>query len=225
MGEAQKKDIPLRLIEAAFACITEAGFAATSVSQIARAAGVDRSTFYHYFEGKDDLVLNGCIRHIVGSYPKLVGAVVVDRFETDIWFLYKHVEAHANFYQSINRDPFGRIFWNELIAEIESRCFPIEAGPTAQTHAFYSSPIDDFSRCSYHVSVMSVVFGFLKWWLPQIERDESHSVYAGAIRALRGIRSVHVTAHEPSVPHSRSDSSGTRGWESASPLIRTHPHG
>jgi len=222
MGHDEKKSIPHRLVEAAFACITEEGFAAASVSQIARLAGVDRSTFYHYFEGKDDLVLNGCIRHIVGSYPAQTGAVVVDRFETDIWFLYQHVGENAHFYRSIDADPFGKRFWRELVAEIELRCFPIEAISLPTHHDAEPKTEGSFSTCAYHVSVMSVIFGFLQWWLPQIERYESHKVYAGAISAVRGIRAVHATLPQPSRP---TTTANTRGWESHTPLVQPQSHG
>lgn len=221
MGDAGNKSIPHRLIEAAFACITEMGFAGTSVSQIAKAAGVDRSSFYHYFESKDDLVLNGCIRHILGVHADLPGAVVIDRFETDIWFLYRHVEEHATFYRSIDKDPFGKVFWNELMAELELRCFPIKAANARGAHA-YNAPPGCSPICGYNISVMSVVFGFLRWWLPKIEHYESLTVFASAIRALRGIRAVHTPPQSPPAPSTMNQ---TRGWESSAPIIQTQPHG
>lgn len=45
-----------RVVSAALDLFTEQGFDATSVEQIAKAAGVSRSTFFRQFGGKDDVV-------------------------------------------------------------------------------------------------------------------------------------------------------------------------
>lgn len=44
------------IVAAAMAAFTERGFDATSMDDVARAAGVSRRTIYRYFETKDDLV-------------------------------------------------------------------------------------------------------------------------------------------------------------------------
>jgi AcrR family transcriptional regulator len=42
-----------RIVTALADCIAERGFAATTVTQIAKAAGVSRATFYQHFDGKE----------------------------------------------------------------------------------------------------------------------------------------------------------------------------
>ena len=49
-------DVRSRLVEAAFARFTADGFEATTVDQIADAAGVSRRTFFRYFDTKEDVV-------------------------------------------------------------------------------------------------------------------------------------------------------------------------
>jgi AcrR family transcriptional regulator len=49
-------DVRSRLVEAAFARFTTDGFEATTVDQIADAAGVSRRTFFRYFDTKEDVV-------------------------------------------------------------------------------------------------------------------------------------------------------------------------
>jgi AcrR family transcriptional regulator len=49
-------DVRSRLVEAAFARFTTEGFEATTVDQIADAAGVSRRTFFRYFDTKEDVV-------------------------------------------------------------------------------------------------------------------------------------------------------------------------
>ena len=48
---------PAEIAEAALSLFAEAGFSATSVSAIARRAGVTKGTVYLYFESKEDLFL------------------------------------------------------------------------------------------------------------------------------------------------------------------------
>ncbi|MDP2300077.1 MAG: TetR/AcrR family transcriptional regulator [Coriobacteriia bacterium] len=59
MSVRQRKDPEVRraeLVAAAAALFSERGVAATTVSDIVRAAGVAQGTFYLYFDSKDDIV-------------------------------------------------------------------------------------------------------------------------------------------------------------------------
>lgn len=47
------------LVEALIGLCSESGYAAVSVADVARRAGVNRATFYLHFEGKDDLLERG----------------------------------------------------------------------------------------------------------------------------------------------------------------------
>lgn len=56
--EATQEQTRLRLIEAAWQHIAERGFAATTVRDIARAAGYTQGAFYSNFSSKEDLLLD-----------------------------------------------------------------------------------------------------------------------------------------------------------------------
>jgi len=48
---------PAEIMEAALATFTNQGFRATTLDQVAEAAGVTKGAIYHYFKGKEDLLL------------------------------------------------------------------------------------------------------------------------------------------------------------------------
>src|SRR3970282_549251 len=52
-----------RILDAAKAQVLERGFAATSVDDIQRAAGISRGTFFYHFPSKDDLARALIERH------------------------------------------------------------------------------------------------------------------------------------------------------------------
>lgn len=56
MNELDPQAATTRVIAAALDLFAEQGFEATSVEQIAKAAGVSRSTFFRQFGGKDDVI-------------------------------------------------------------------------------------------------------------------------------------------------------------------------
>lgn len=51
----QTKDVRSKLLDAALTLIRRQGFAATSVDEICRAAGVTKGAFFHHFRSKEDL--------------------------------------------------------------------------------------------------------------------------------------------------------------------------
>ena len=46
-----------KILQAAYGCFLKYGISKTSMSDIAREAGVSKSTIYYYFSGKDDLII------------------------------------------------------------------------------------------------------------------------------------------------------------------------
>ena len=52
-----RTDARTKLLDAAFAVIRRNGYAATSVDELCRAAGVTKGAFFHHFKTKDDLAV------------------------------------------------------------------------------------------------------------------------------------------------------------------------
>ncbi len=74
--ERKKAQTRLRLQEQALRLFTERGYEATTVEQIAAAAGVSHMTFFRYFPTKEDAVLSD-------SYDPLLVAAIRSRPRTD----------------------------------------------------------------------------------------------------------------------------------------------
>ena len=56
-GPAPKRDARTKLLDAAIQVIRAKGYAATSVDDLCRAAGVTKGAFFHHFASKDDLAV------------------------------------------------------------------------------------------------------------------------------------------------------------------------
>ncbi len=59
---AAPPDTPGRILDAAFACISDVGLGRTTVEDVARAAGLARQTIYRYFPSKDQLMMSLILR-------------------------------------------------------------------------------------------------------------------------------------------------------------------
>jgi len=74
----RRKDArPAEIVEAALACFTERGFAATRLEDVAQRAGVTRGTLYLYFPGKQELfeaVVKQSIVPLLARAEAMVGA-------------------------------------------------------------------------------------------------------------------------------------------------------
>ncbi len=55
--EEKKQDTVNRIIDAALRLFSEKGYEATTVAEIAEAAGVAKGTFFNYFKAKEDLLI------------------------------------------------------------------------------------------------------------------------------------------------------------------------
>jgi AcrR family transcriptional regulator len=68
LTEAKQESVRTTIGDHALKLFSERGYEATTVDDIARAAGIGRRTFFRYFDGKDDVVLwrfDQFARHVV----------------------------------------------------------------------------------------------------------------------------------------------------------------
>ncbi len=88
---------PMEIMVTALQIFSQRGFRATTLDQVAQAAGVTKGAIYHYFEGKEDLLLQS-LRHwientfqalrdreIEESGPASARLRLVIRYMWDIW--------------------------------------------------------------------------------------------------------------------------------------------
>jgi len=78
LREVQRETTRLSIVQAAGSCFRRQGFAATTVEDIAQAAGTTRTTFYGHFKGKADVVAalgESIVRETYLLYDELEAAV------------------------------------------------------------------------------------------------------------------------------------------------------
>jgi AcrR family transcriptional regulator len=71
----RKEERAPEILDAALACFSEKGFAATRMDDIARRAGISKGTIYLYFESKET-VFKALAQRMVGSRMGEIGAAV-----------------------------------------------------------------------------------------------------------------------------------------------------
>src|ERR1700740_630418 len=73
--ERRKQARAPEILDAALACFSEKGFAATRMEDIARRAGISKGTIYLYFDSKQ-AVFKALAQRVVGSRVAEIGALV-----------------------------------------------------------------------------------------------------------------------------------------------------
>ncbi len=114
--EQKKQQTRKAIIDAAIRLFTEKGFEQTSMSELARAAGVGKGTIYGYFKAKEEIFLAYCEAEIEFAFAALdrkldEQAPLVDQ-------LVAQTIGQITFVTS-NRE-FGRIFAREMVFPGES---------------------------------------------------------------------------------------------------------
>jgi AcrR family transcriptional regulator len=72
LRERNRRETLRRIADVAMELFVASGFEATTLDEIAAAAGISRRTFFHYFKSKDDLLL----AHVEGYADALKAAVL-----------------------------------------------------------------------------------------------------------------------------------------------------
>jgi len=90
--QEKKAEKKLRIREAAIRVLAKNGYYGTTVSQIARAAGVADGTLYLYFDNKDDLLLE-IIDELTGQFME-EGRVILEREASPLDRLRRFAELH-----------------------------------------------------------------------------------------------------------------------------------
>lgn len=58
LRERKRRETHARVVDAGICLFVEKGYEATTIDEIAAAAGISRRTFFHYFDSKDDILLS-----------------------------------------------------------------------------------------------------------------------------------------------------------------------
>lgn len=159
---------PLHLEEVAFGLFASKGFEATTVDDIATAAGIGRRTFFRYFESKNDVVWGSFAEHLDYMRQRFaecppdqplmdaVRTVVVDfnRFDPD------EVPWHRRRMELILRVPALQAHstlryaaWREVVAEFAARRLGMSGGdlvPQALAYAALGAALAAYEHWLAH---------------------------------------------------------------------------
>ena len=119
-----RKETMKKISEAAFSLIAEQGFEATSISQIAKEAGISKGLLYNYYESKEQLLgvlVNNAFSHgdevvasILDSDPLVVMKNLIHWFfkemreHPDSWRLITEVTLKIDKYKFVHDLPFKK---------------------------------------------------------------------------------------------------------------------
>jgi AcrR family transcriptional regulator len=97
------------LLEAARACIAERGLGSTSLSDVARQAGVSRTTVYRAFAGKqallDELIRDDFARFFAALAPRLGAGSIADQLYAGARFTIEWFRGHDALQQVLRTEP------------------------------------------------------------------------------------------------------------------------
>ena len=113
------------LFEATVKLVNETGFASSSVSKIARQAGVSPATLYVYYENKEDLLISTYIK-----IKRNLSMAMLNNFNDklpirdilrNVWFnLFHYISAnldYINFAEQFSNSPYGSLVEKEMIRQ------------------------------------------------------------------------------------------------------------
>ena len=183
MSHEEQTDLRIRrthhfLQEAMIELITEKGFDAITVGDIAERAMINRATFYRHYQDKYDLVakiFEEAANHLIEDMKPLHKDIDPGEKEEnlrEIWNqLFEHVAEHAQLYRAMlgkNGSPWFAARMREHIIKLileRERLWEQQAGPRRQ--------IDPAMPKALPVMQIShVLIGTIIWWL---ESEMSHT--------------------------------------------------
>jgi len=109
--EKKKKQTKRAILEAAITLFSENGFEATSIEQIAKAAGVGKGTVYGYFQTKREIIKGFCEYELEQIHEELIR-----RANPDASLLDQMVTIYMTEFNHVTRNrEFGRLYMREAI--------------------------------------------------------------------------------------------------------------
>jgi AcrR family transcriptional regulator len=166
----------LSIEDAASRIFAERGYAATSLDQVAEAAGITKPVIYRHFGSKKELHLALLARHrdeLLGSFAGgLAGEGALDERITatvDIWFGY--VEAHPYAWRMLFRDTTGDPEIQEFHRQMQASARAatrvlLESEPSIRVPERLLDPLSEVIR--------SATVGLALWWAenPELPREQ-----------------------------------------------------
>lgn len=176
MSHEEQTDLRIRrthrfLQEAMIELITEKGFDAITVGDIAERAMINRATFYRHYQDKYDLVVTifeEAANHLMEDMKPLHKDIDLAEKEEnllEIWNqLFEHVAEHARLYRAMlgkNGSPWFAARMREHIIKLileRERLWKQQAGPRTQLDPAMPQELPV-------IQISHVLIGTIVWWL------------------------------------------------------------
>ncbi len=105
------RDVRMGIVEAAYGCVVRRGIGATSLEEVARAAGVSRATLYRYFPGGRDEVIGAVVSWQTLSFFEVLAQAVAGAPDLETLLVegllaaHRAVEEHAVLQRLLATEP------------------------------------------------------------------------------------------------------------------------
>ena len=197
-----------QLCEAMLALLVERDYESITVQEITARADLNRATFYHHFNHKDELLaaaLENRFDELVASFGKLpVGSALLDDRTPEL-LTFRHIAEHAELYKVLLGDRgMGHVIHRiiDYIARFtEHKLLAIHSPPMTTT---IPQPI-----MAYHVA--GSVFALISWWVannlpytPEEMAEMAHSLCTHGLTAALAPESHHQATHKNSAEPQRA---------------------
>ena len=184
-GDRRTRRTRRHLCEAMLALLVERDYESITIQEITSRADVNRATFYHHFERKEELLaaaLENQFDDLVASFGDLPGGKLVWHDRTPETLTFRHVAEHAALYKVLLSDRglssvIYRII-NYIARHAQNKLPPPVAGSEI--------PLPIIAQ---HMA--GSLFALLSWWLehempysPEIMAEMSHTLCTQGVSAL-----------------------------------------
>ena len=122
MARLANKNTKAKIVNAAWKLFYEQGYENTSVEEIVYESGTSRGSFYHYFDGKDDL-LNSLSDLFDGRYEELKGSLTPDMtcFQK---LMYLNRELFSMMENGTPVELIARLYSSQMTTNSSAKSFP-----------------------------------------------------------------------------------------------------
>ena len=155
-----------QLSEAMLALLVERDYESITVQEITARADLNRATFYHHFNHKDELLataLEARFDELVASFGDVATSKHIWHDRTPEILTFRHVAEHADLYKVLLSDR-GMAHVIYRIIDYIAR-FTQTKMPTPAAHALGDQTIDPIPPTIIAQHIAGSLFALLSWWI------------------------------------------------------------
>jgi AcrR family transcriptional regulator len=189
-----------QLCEAMLALLVERDYESITVQEITTRADLNRATFYHHFNHKDELLaaaLEDRFDELVASFGELpVGSAMLDDRTPEL-LTFRHIAEHAELYKVL----LGDRGMGHVIYRIINYIARFTEHKLLATHSPHITTTIPQPIMAHHVA--GSVFALISWWVandlpytPEEMAEMAHSLCTHGLMAALAPESHHQATHK-----------------------------